>query len=81
VAPLETGAHGAAIAGGWAAIEAVLARPEASAKETAEDFAILVACSQSRAELTPLAYAYTAQNDDQLSEALGHVASILSVAG
>lgn len=77
VAPLETGAPGAAIAGGWAAIEAVLARPEASAKEVAEDFAILVACSLSRAELTPLAYAYTAQNDDQLSEELGDASSNL----
>ncbi len=77
VAPLETGAPGAAIAGGWAALEAVLARPEASAREIAEDFAILVACSLPRAELTPLAYAYIAQNDDRLSEGLSHASSNL----
>jgi len=70
VAPLETGAPGAVIAGGWAALEAVLARPKASHREIAEDFAILVACSLPRAELTPLAYAYIAQNDDRLSAEL-----------
>ena len=77
VAPLETGAPGAAIAGGWAALEAVLARPETAAKGIAEDFAALVACSLPRAELTPLTYAYTAQNDDQLSEELSRASSNL----
>lgn len=77
VAPLETGAPGAAITGGWAALEAVLARPRASHKEIAEDLAILVACSLPRAELTPLAYAYMTQNDDALSEELRHASSNL----
>ena len=77
VAPLETGAPGAAIAGGWAALEALLARPGASFKDIAEDFALLVACSLPRAELTPLAYAYAAQNDDQLSEELSRAPSNL----
>ena len=77
VAPLETGAPGAAIAGGWAALEAVLARPKTSAMEIAEDFAVLVACSLPRAELTPLTYAYTEQNDDQLSEELSRASSNL----
>ena len=53
VAPLETGAPGAAVSGGWAAIEAVLARPDANNVEAATDVAALVACSLPRAELTP----------------------------
>ena len=68
VAPLETGAPGAAIAGGWAALETMLARPNATNMEIAEDFAVLVACSFPRAELTPLTYAYAAESDDPLSE-------------
>ena len=60
VSPMETGAPGTAIAGGWAALEAVLARPATSGREIAQDFAVLVACSFPRAELTPLTYAYTA---------------------
>jgi hypothetical protein len=67
VAPLETGAPGAAIAGGWAAIEAVLARPDVANVDAAADLASLVACSFPRAELTPLAYAYVAENDGQLA--------------
>lgn len=67
VAPMETGAPGTAIAGGWAALEAVLARPATPSREIAEDFAVLVACSFPRAELTPLTYAYAAENDDSLS--------------
>jgi hypothetical protein len=70
VAPLETGAPGAAVSGGWAAIEAVLARPDANNVEAATDVAALVACSLPRAELTPLAYAYVEEHDDPLAAAL-----------
>ena len=77
VAPLETGAPGAAIAGGWAALEAVLARADTPNTRIAEDFAVLVACSFPRAELTPLSYAYTAENDDALAAELRSVSSNL----
>lgn len=70
MAPLETGAPGAAVAGGWAAIEAVLARPDANNVEAATDMAALVACSLPRAELTPLAYAYVRDHDDDLADVL-----------
>lgn len=77
VAPLETGTPGAAVAGGWAALEAVLARPQTPNMEIAEDFAALVACSFPRAELTPLTYAYTTENTDPLSEELRRASSNL----
>ncbi len=67
VAPLETGAPGAAIAGGWAAIEAILARPDTQNVEAAADLAVLVACSFPRAELTPLTYSYEQENSDGLA--------------
>jgi hypothetical protein len=70
VAPLETGAPGAAVAGGWAAIEAVLARPDANNVVAATDMAALIACSLPRAELTPLAYAHIAEHNDTLAAAL-----------
>ncbi len=77
VAPLETGTPGAAVAGGWAALEAVLARPDTSSVQAAADLAALVACSFPRAELTPLAYAYLQEHDDQLSESLRQASSNL----
>ena len=77
VAPMETGAPGTAIAGGWAALEAVLARPATPSRVIAEDFAVLVACSFPRAELTPLTYAYSAENDDSLTEELRRASSNL----
>lgn len=70
VAPLETGAPGAAVAGGWAALEAALARPGTPNSEAAKDLAVLVACSFPRAELTPLTYAYEDQSNDALSRQL-----------
>ena len=77
VAPLETGTPGAAVAGGWAALEAVLARPGTSSVQAAADLAALVACSFPRAELTPLAYAHLQEHDDQLAEALRQATSNL----
>lgn len=70
VAPLETGAPGAAVAGGWAALEAALARPGTPNSEAAKDLAVLVACSFPRAELTPLTYAYEDRANDALSRQL-----------
>ena len=81
VAPLETGAPGAAVAGGWAALEALLARPGAQNMEIAEDFATLVACSFPRAELTPLTFAYAAEHDDALAAELGRASSNLERCG
>lgn len=81
VAPLETGAPGAAVAGGWAALEALLARPGAQSMEIAEDFATLVACSFPRAELTPLTFAYTAEHDDALAAELSRASSNLERCG
>lgn len=75
LAPLETGAPGAAIAGGWAAVEAVLARPDTLNIQAAADLATLVACSFPRAELTPLVYAYMHTYDDALSQQLRDASS------
>lgn len=77
VASLETGTPGAAVAGGWAALEAVLARPETSNVQAASDLAVLIACSFPRAELTPLTYAYSEDNDDALADELRNASSNL----
>jgi hypothetical protein len=55
LAHLENSSPSAAIAGGWAAIEALLAEPHDRAG-AAESLASLVACSFPRAELTALSY-------------------------
>lgn len=55
LAHLETSSASAAIAGGWAAMEALLAEPHDRAG-AAESFASVVACSFPRAELTTLSY-------------------------
>ena len=75
VALLEMGTPQAAIAGGWAALEAILARPDAPNVEVARDLALLVACSFARAELTPLSYAYEREHDDQLASDLNQAQS------
>jgi hypothetical protein len=56
LAPLQSGAAVAAIAGGWAAIESLLSEPKSKRGDPAERFATIVACSFPRAELTDLAY-------------------------
>jgi hypothetical protein len=54
---MESPSDGAAVTGGWAAIEALLIRPgEGSHHFAADRLASLLACSLPRAELTPLAY-------------------------
>jgi hypothetical protein len=56
LAPLTSSSPGVAVAGGWAAIEALLSDPN-DRGSAAERMAALVACSIPRAELTPLSYA------------------------
>ena len=56
LAHLQFSSSGAAVAGGWAAIEALLSEPSDRAG-AAERLAMLVACSIPRAELTRLSYA------------------------
>ena len=56
VEPLDTGAAGPAVAGGWAAIEALLSAPEESKSNAARRLASIVALSYPRAELTALSY-------------------------
>jgi hypothetical protein len=56
LAPLTSSSPGTAVAGGWAAIEALLSDPN-DRGTAAERMAALVACSMPRAELTPLSYA------------------------
>jgi hypothetical protein len=53
---LENSSPSAAIAGGWAAVESLLAERETSRAEAADRLASLVACSFPRAELTALSY-------------------------
>ena len=53
---LQSSSPGAAVAGGWAAIEALLSEPANDNVEAADRLATLVACSYPRAELTALSY-------------------------
>jgi hypothetical protein len=56
---MESPSDGAAVTGGWAAIEALLIRPgEGSHHIAADRLAALLTCSLVRAELTPLAYCH-----------------------
>ena len=55
--PLQVGSPSAAIAGGWAAIESLLAEPTNKRADPAERLATIVACSFPRAELTDLSFA------------------------
>lgn len=68
---LETGSAGAAVTGGWAAVESLLVYPGERALATAADrLAAIVACSIGRAELTPLTFAHQESGDDQLALSL-----------
>lgn len=53
---LESSSPSAAIAGGWAAVESLLAERDTSRADAADRLASLVACSFPRAELTALSY-------------------------
>ena len=65
---LQQSSPGAAVAGGWAAIEALLSEPGNRAG-AAERLALLVACSFPRAELTVLSYEL-AKHDTTLAAVL-----------
>ena len=68
---MASSSAGAAISGGWAAIEGLLIRPgETGHHQAADRLAALIACSFPRAEMTPLAYAHTENSSDALSHAL-----------
>jgi hypothetical protein len=68
---LETGSAGAAITGGWAAVEGLLLHPgERKHVVAADRLAAIVACSVGRAELTPLAFAHQEHGSDDLASQL-----------
>lgn len=73
--PLDSGSPGPAVAGGWAAIEALLSAPGDQERVIAADrMAALVACSFPRAELTALSYAIE-KDGGKLAEELKACAS------
>ena len=86
---LQSSSPGAAVAGGWAAIEALLSEPDDRAG-AADRLAMLVACSFPRAELTTLSYALEKSDPSFASRVAGitenrarceHVAATLSGEG
>lgn len=66
LAHLQSSSPGAAVAGGWAAIEALLSEPGTDRVQAADRLAMLVACSHPRAELTALSYAVS-RGDGELA--------------
>lgn len=73
---MESPSEGAAVTGGWSAIEGLLIRPgEGSHHVAADRLAALIACSLPRAELTPLAYRHMENADDALANSLGSAES------
>jgi hypothetical protein len=77
IGPLSGGPPGPAVAGGWAALEALLLGPGDGGRRgiAADRLASLVACSFPRAELTTLAYAHEKHASDELAVALGAAGS------
>jgi hypothetical protein len=77
VAPLDSGGVSPAVAGAWAAIEALLVVPDDGSNRViaAERLADLVACSFPRAELTTLAYKYMQAAGDTLKADLDALTS------
>lgn len=77
-APLNNGAPGPAISGGWAAIEALLVAPGDTddSKErgvvATQRMAALVTCSWPRSELTALSHRHNPATPDRLSHDLAH---------
>ncbi|WP_419931415.1 hypothetical protein [Candidatus Poriferisodalis sp.] len=67
---------GAAITGGWSAVESLLLRPGESGRYRAADrMASLVACSLPRAEMTTLAYRHIESTEDDLARELDGVST------
>jgi hypothetical protein len=75
LATFETSSPGTAVAGGWAAIETLLSRPNSPNVNAAEDLAVLVACSFPRAELTTLSYRYAKDHADATTAQLDQIVS------
>ncbi len=77
VAPLNSGAPSSAVAGGWAAVEALLlgAGDSGDRGVAGDRLAAIIACSFLRAECTEVAYAHSQAADDPLSADLRHAAS------
>jgi hypothetical protein len=77
-APLNRGARGPAVAGGWAALESLLFHPgdQADRKEgraiAATRMAAMITCSWPRAELTALSYAHAPEVPDLLAQQLAN---------
>ena len=68
---MESPNTGAAVTGGWSAIEGLMIRPgERKHYLAADRLAALVTCSLPRAELTPLAYRHQETASDDLADAL-----------
>lgn len=68
---MQSPSAGAAIIGGWSAIEGLLIRPgEGQYYMAADRLAALVTCSLPRAELTPLAHSHMRAADDTLANEL-----------
>lgn len=71
IEPLDRGAPAAAITGAWAAVEALMVGPSDGSKNlAAERFALIIAASYVRAELTVLAWAHTRVASDALAVAV-----------
>lgn len=65
---MASSSPGAAVTGGWAAIEGLLIRAgEQGYHQAADRLAALITCSFPRAEMTPLAYAHVDNGADQLA--------------
>lgn len=70
--PLDSGSPSSAVAGGWAAIEALLSGPGDRDRVSAGDrMASLVACSYARAELTALSYQIERKGEEFAREFTG----------
>jgi len=72
VAPLNSGAPSSAVAGGWAAVEALLLGPGDSGDRgvAGDRLAAIIACSFVRAECTKVAYAHLQAADDVIASDL-----------
>lgn len=77
VAPLNSGSPSTAIAGGWAAVEALLLGPGDSGDRgvAADRLAAIIACSFVRAECTKIAYAHLEASDDRIATDLHNATS------
>ncbi|KJF19100.1 hypothetical protein [Acidithrix ferrooxidans] len=67
---MKTGSIGAAITGGWAAIEGLLVYPKEPNRVAADRLAAIVSCSVGRAELTSIAFAHSNFGNDRLADEL-----------